>query len=236
MDDIEILLARDTDQWTKPFVHRAYPASNTGQSTAEQEAVRLFAHEYVPMGDSVVTQGDSHINLRRTVARTVMTGGLGLLLFGASRSEERALMTASWMLLGKPFQPREVVLYLPGGASGVKIGDVAIKRSGFMNVHHEMTGTAANGGKVNIEKAEIEASLYRLPDLTRIEVGRVIVEGLLIGASRPWQVKFSGNHPYNLTATTMAVVRRVLPANGIWQEAQPVRRLWADIFPNSANR
>jgi hypothetical protein len=230
MDEIEARLAKDTNGWMLPFVTRMYSAGPEGQKAAEQESVRLLAHEYTPAGESVFAEGDRHVNVRRTAARTVMTGGIGLILFGASRSKGREYATANWRLAGSPFQPREVTIYANCANMAIKCGPVDVIKGGVFNAFFQVSGSVTST-QVGLERAEFEVSLYRTPDLTRIEIGRF--EIVQMRYLQDWHLKLPGHHPANTKATAVVVPRRVMPTNGIWQEPVPQRVLWQQMFPRS---
>ena len=82
-------LASATSQWKALVVVREYKNDGGGRRRMQGEAAILASHGYYLAGQS--GQG-GHVNVGRTVAPAVLTGGLSL-LFGASRSKGRTTVT-----------------------------------------------------------------------------------------------------------------------------------------------
>jgi hypothetical protein len=229
--DAARLAAEASKDFTSLVVSRAYPDDVAGRRLAVAESGILLAHGYEPAGSSVYNDSDRHLNVRRTAANVLLTGGIGLVLFGASRSSGKNYLSAMWTLeIGDPLQPREVIFY---GDIGVKAITAHVQQSGFLSAHFEAEGTARNVGEAPLEAAEMELCVYSVPDLTRIDLARVRVTDLQPGVDRPFSVRFSGEHPTKTKAVILAVPRRALPFNGIWSKPTPYRTLWASVFPDS---
>jgi hypothetical protein len=80
-------LGWDTNQFTKKVVVRVYKGNETKK--LESEIAELLENGYTIASQSGT---GSHVNVGRTVTGAVLTGGLSL-LFGASRSKEKATIT-----------------------------------------------------------------------------------------------------------------------------------------------
>jgi hypothetical protein len=85
----EIALKSASGNWTAAVLVRSYSSNGMGQRKCEAEAGILSRHGYLIAGQSGV---GSHINVGRTVAPAVLTGGISL-LFGASRSSANITVT-----------------------------------------------------------------------------------------------------------------------------------------------
>lgn len=86
---LEAELQRATARWTVPTLFRTFANTGGGRRKAEAEAAILTKHSYEIQAQSGT---GGHINVGRTVAPAVLTGGLSL-LFGASRSKDRLTVT-----------------------------------------------------------------------------------------------------------------------------------------------
>lgn len=236
MDSLEATLAKATHEWTDGFCWRDYEDSKNGLRSAEQERVVLVAHGYLPVGESMQNDGDRHINKGRTAAKLVLTGGLGLIVSGRSRSQGMNWMSVRYHLDGPVFQPRQVTIYDNMTASGLRATQSFKKIDGVSNVRFALSGTVVNQSpNVAYERAEFEVAVYRTPDLTRIELGRFEAKNLGPGASASFEWRGEEHHSldYNHAKATQVLVvpRRAMPRDGIWDDPEPRRVLHAQLFP-----
>lgn len=147
--------AEASQNFTSRVVSRAYPDDVAGRRLAVAESRILLAHGYEPAGSSVYNDSDRHLNVRRTAANVLLTGGIGLVLFGASRSSGTNYLSAMWTLeIGDPLQPREVIYYDDIGVKAIT--QHLQKKSGFLSAHFEAEGTARNVGEAPLEAAEMD--------------------------------------------------------------------------------
>ena len=89
---IEDDLAKVTLGWTVGTVERTYTADRQGEASLARESMTLARHGYVASRRHVINDGDRHVNAGRSLAKGILTGGLGLLVLGRSRSKGKNLI------------------------------------------------------------------------------------------------------------------------------------------------
>jgi hypothetical protein len=82
-------LRNATSTWTRMAVVRSYRNDGAGRRKLEDEAATLAKRGYAIQGQTGMS---GHINVGRTVAPAVLTGGLSLIT-GASRSRDKITVT-----------------------------------------------------------------------------------------------------------------------------------------------
>lgn len=226
MESAEKELVSVTHQWTESWVNRSYDSSEVGRKSAASEKLVLIAHGYKVVSEGTYNDGDRHVNVGRTAAKTALTGGLGLIVSGRSRSRGKDYIRILYNIDGKPFQPREGVVYANTANSGLQIADLRMKANGIFNMRWEVSGRVANRGSKAWERVELEVAVYRR-DLTRIEVGRFEVRKVIAGATVPFAWKgqeHRGVESSDIKGSEVRVaLRRLMPMGGIWDDPQPVR-------------
>ena len=76
--------------WYEDKIKTSHIVSYNNEEQASLEAEKAAMKGWIPQGTSAT---DGHINVGRTVARTLLTGGIGLAIGGASRTKGKVTIT-----------------------------------------------------------------------------------------------------------------------------------------------
>jgi hypothetical protein len=203
-------LGRATFGWTIDQLARTFEESGAGEGALAREAAILSRHGYVPAARSAVNDGDRHVNPGRTLAKAAATGGIGLVLFGRSRSrgkvhtlvtfERRASehTAANEWSHADHIQDRSSGASVGSGLAAAQIADAFDERFPVEGVTVEIvgpppwrarvTGVLHNGQEESVEAAEVaivgSGSLWRDPQVTTIVIAEVVS-----GSSHPFRVE-----------------------------------------------
>jgi hypothetical protein len=106
-------IAREIGQgfWYEDNSKMSNVVSYDNEEMASKDAEKAAMKGWMPQGTSAT---DGHINVGRTVARTILTGGIGLAIGGASRTKGKVtityIRTPEWMTSNNKTSPQHSAL------------------------------------------------------------------------------------------------------------------------------
>jgi hypothetical protein len=224
-------LARATLGWTIGEISRSYDATRAGEMALAREGEMLSRHAYIAVRRSSFNDGDRHVNAGRTLAKAAMTGGIGLALFGRSRSRGKIYTLVTFERReSEPFEyaapqtGQRVAQGMAPTLDGVGVDELAGQFTDRLPVnsvtvevvgpppwHARVRGVLYNAAREDVEAADL-AVIARGGEWRDAERANVVIERVAPGGSQPFQVDFPPPIPRMLNGeawTASAFVTRV---------------------------